>query len=56
MTKADDGAVSRQLLVDVRISTDAVSNGQLGGVQLCFVLIVLCTGRAWDRIADALRG
>ena len=29
---------------------------QLGGVQLCFVLIVLCTGRDWDRIADALRG
>ena len=37
------------------ISTDVVRNRQFGGVQLYFVLIVLCTGRDWDRIADALR-
>ena len=36
--------MSRQLSENVRIGTDVVSNGQLGGVQLCF-LIVLCTGK-----------
>ena len=41
---AHDGAVDQQLLEDVKVSTDVVSNGQLGRVQLCFVLIVVCKG------------
>ena len=56
LMKARDGAVDHQLSENMRIRSDVVSNGQFGGVQLCFVLIVLCTGRVWDRIADALRG
>ena len=35
------------------ISTDVVSNVQLGGVQLYVVLIMLRTGRDWNRIANA---
>ena len=54
--KAYDWAVNQQLSEDVRISTDVVSNGQLGGLQLCFVLIVLCTGGDLDRTAHAPRG
>ena len=45
LMKAYNLAVNQQLSEDLRISSDVVSNGQLGGVQLCFVLIVLCTGR-----------
>ena len=37
-------------------STHVLINVQLGGAQLHFVLITLCTGRDWDRIANALRG
>ena len=51
-----DGDVVQQLSEDVRISTDVESNGQHGSLQLCFVLIVLCTGRYWDRTANAQRG
>ena len=38
------------------LSTDVVINVQLGGVQLYFVLIMLCTGRDWNRVANAPRG
>ena len=53
--KAYDVAVDQQLS-GAEISTDVVSNVQLGGVQLCVVLIMLRTGRDWHRIANALRG
>ena len=43
--KAHDVVADQQLSEDVRISVDVVSNGQLGGVQLCVVLVVLCMGR-----------
>ena len=56
LMNAYDGAVNQQLSEDVKISTDVVSNGQLGCVQLYFVPIVLCAGRVWDRSASALRG
>ena len=51
LMKAHDGAADQQLSDDVRISVDVVSNGQLGGVQLCVVL-VCC---AWEEIRSALR-
>ena len=35
---------------------DVVSNVQLGGVQLHVVLIMLRTGRDWNRIDNASRG
>ena len=38
------------------INMDVVSNGQLGSVQLCYVLITVCTGRDLDPIAKASRG
>ena len=53
---AYDGAADQQVSEDVRISTDVVSNGPVGGVQLYIVLIVLCTGRNRVRITSALRG
>ena len=49
LMKAHDGAADQQLSEDVRISVDVVSNGQLGGVQLCVVLVGLCMGRDWER-------
>ena len=42
--------------MNAEISTDVVSNVQLGGVQLYVVLTMLCTGKDWNRIANALRG
>ena len=57
-TKAFDGAV-KQLWGNVSSAennTDVVINVQLGGVQVYVVLIMLCTGRDWNRIANALRG
>ena len=36
------------------VSTDVVSNVQLGSVQLYVVLIMLCTGRALDCVVSAL--
>ena len=59
MTKAYDGAVNQQLsgcATLAEISTDVVSNVQLGSVQFDFVLVVLCTGRDWHRVANAPRG
>ena len=53
--KVYDVAVKQQLS-GAEISTDVVSNVQLGGVQLFVVLIMLRTGRGWNRIANALRG
>ena len=53
LMKAQDGAVDQQLSEDERTSIDVVSHGQLGGVQLCFVLITVCTGRDLDPIAKA---
>ena len=44
--KAYDVAVDQQLS-GVEISTDVVSNVQLGGVQLYVALIMLHTGRDW---------
>ena len=44
--KAYDVAVDQQLS-GAEISTDVVSNVQLGNVQLCVVLIMLRTGRDW---------
>ena len=43
--------VDQQASEDARISTDVVSNGQCGGVQLWLVLVVLCTGRDLEPIA-----
>ena len=53
--KAYDVAVDQQLS-GAEISTDVVSNVQLGGVQVYVVLIMVCTGRDLNRIANALRG
>ena len=59
------GAIDQDLSADMttaECSTDAVSNNAMTGerkarsVQLCFVLIMLCTGRALDRIANAPHG
>ena len=50
--KAYDVAVDQQLS-GAEICTDVVSNVQLGGVQLHVVLIMLRTGRDWNRIANA---
>ena len=55
VTKAYDVAVDQQLS-GAEISSDVVSNVQLGGVQLYVVLIMLRTGRDWNRIANVLRG
>ena len=50
--KAYDVAVDQQLS-RAEISTDVVSNVQLGGVQLYVVLIMLRTGRDWNCIANS---
>ena len=50
--KVYDVAVKQQLS-GAEISTDVVSNVQFGGVQLFVVLIMLRTGRGWNRIANA---
>ena len=63
--KAYAGAIDQDLSADMttaECSTDAVSNSAMTGerkarsVQLCFVLIMLCTGRALDRTANAPHG
>ena len=54
--KAYEGAVGRQVSEDVRLSSNVMSNGQLGGVQLNFDLSTVCTGRDLDPIAKASRG
>ena len=57
--KAYDWAVNRQLSQNVtsaEFSMNLVSNVQLRAVQLCFVLVMLCTGRDVDRIANSPRG
>ena len=43
-----------QQLSGAEISTDVVSNVQLGGVQLYVVLIMLCTGRPLDCAVSAM--
>ena len=51
VTRVHAGAIDRDLSLDTasaKISTDVVSNVQLGGVQLSVVLIMLCTRRALD--------
>ena len=56
--EAYDWAVNQQLSQNVtsaEVSTNVVSNVQFRDVQLCFVLIMLCTGRDQDRIADSSR-
>ena len=53
--KAYDVAVDQQLS-GAEKNTDVAINVQLGGVQLYVVLIMLCMGRDWNRIANALRG
>ena len=56
--KAFHGAV-KHLSGDVsgaENSAEVVMDLQHGGVQSYFVLIVLCTGRGWNRIANHLRG
>ena len=53
LVKAYDVAVDQQLS-GAEISTDVVSNVQLGGVQVYVVVIMLCTGRALDCAASAL--
>ena len=64
--KAFAGAIDQALSADMttaECSTDAVSNDTMTGekkkarsVQLYFVLIMLCSGRALDRIANAPHG
>ena len=63
--KAYAGAIDQALSADMttaECSTDAMSNDTMTGerkarsVQLYFVLIMLCTGRALDRIANAPHG
>ena len=57
VTRAYAGAIDRDLSLDTtnaEISTDAVSNVQLGGVQLYVVLIMLCTRRALDCAVSAM--
>ena len=63
--KARVGGIYQQLPEDMtsaEISTDVLSNEsmtprkQSRGVQLYVVLIMLCTGRALDRIASAPHG
>ena len=41
-----------QQLSGAEISTDVVSNMQLGGVQFYVVVIMLCTGRALDCVVS----
>ena len=59
------GAVDHQLSEDMtsaEMRTDELSNETVAGqrkarsVQLCFVLIMVCTGRALDRVPNAPRG
>ena len=52
--KAYDVAVDQRC--QVHRTVRVVSSVQLGGVQLYVVLIMLRTGRDWNRIANALRG
>ena len=63
--EAHAGAIDQTLSADMttaECSTDAMSNDRMTGekkarsVQLHFVLIMLCTGRALDRIATAPHG
>ena len=57
--KAYYRAVNQQLSRDVtsaEISTNVVSNVQLRGVQLYFVLVMVCTRRDLDRIVNSSRG
>ena len=63
--KAYAGAIDQALSADMttaECSTDVMSNDTMTGekkarsVQLYFVLIMLCTGRALDRIANAPHG
>ena len=57
VTRAYAGATDRDLSLDTtnaEISTDVVSNVQLGSVQLYVVLIMLCTGRALDCAVSAV--
>ena len=42
-------------VTSAEISTDVAINVQLGGVQLYFVLIMLCTGRGWNRMAHSTK-
>ena len=58
--KAYAGAIDQDLSADMttaEYSTDATRNDgrerKVRSVQLCFVLIMLCTGGALDRIANA---
>ena len=51
--KAYDVAVDQQVS-GAEISTDVVSNVQLGSVQLCVVVFTLCTGRALDCAVSAM--
>ena len=56
--KAYDRAVNQQLsgnVTSAEINTDVASNVQLRGVQLYFVLTMVCTGRAMNRIANTSR-
>ena len=57
VTRAYVGAIDRDLSWDTtnaEINTDAVSNVQLGIVQLYVILIMLCTGRALDCAVSAM--
>ena len=61
--KAYAGAIDQDLSTDMttaEYSTDAMRNDgrerKVRSVQLCFVLIMLCTGGALDRIANAPHG
>ena len=65
MTKAYAGAIDQELSTDMtgaEIRTGALGNEgrtprkKSRSVQLYFVLIMLCTGRALDRIANAPHG
>ena len=56
-TRANAGAIDRDMPLDTtnaEISTDVVSNVQLGGVQLNVVLIMLFTKRALDCAVSAM--
>ena len=65
MAKAHAGAVDQQLLDDMtraEVSTTVLDNGSISpesqarSVQLYFITIMLCTGGALDRIANAPHG
>ena len=53
MTRVFDGTINQQLSEDARITTDVVSNVQLGDVHLCSVPLRM--GRDCYRIANAPR-